>query len=247
MLVESETAFEKVFDSVFENYSDMYSKLNQNIKKYFNANLVDKNNIQKVLDVGNGGLNSTDIFTAKNRQNLELFVGSDINLGMLTRNKYNFRVNSDALNLPFQNESFDAIIVMQLIHHIGFDPTKSQTHRLKAFLHNLSPLLKKTGNIYIIEPTVSLFLKFLQDLLYVPICTKLLRKKFIQTYIFNHCILEEALREVFAVEVVEYKRMHKLFDSKWELLSPTLFLPWLKLPIVCAAPYEVMFCRAARK
>ena len=239
----------ELFNDVSKGYSGLYDQLTENIKKYFILNILDSDCINRMLDVGNGGINPEDILSKDIANKLDLFVGNDLSFDMLTRTRRStgVSVNSDALTLPFKKKSFDTILVMSFIHHIGFkSEEKNLHHRLRMFLENLAPLLKEEGCIYIIESTLPRFFERLERYLYLPLYTKVLRKKFTPTFMFSSGDLQNILNEYFDNEILEYKWIYELFDSKWEMMAPTLFFKWLKLPVVFS-PYKMLFCKCRPK
>lgn len=239
----------ELFNDVSKSYSGLYDQLNRNIRRHFVLNILDKENINRVIDVGNGGRNPEDILSEDIARKLGLFVANDSSFDMLTRNKRTtgVSVNSDALSLPFKRKSFDTILILSMIHHIGFKSEERDLHhRLRIFLENLIPLLKEEGCIYIIESTLPRFLERLERYLYLPLYTKVLRKKFVPTFLFCSRDLQNILNEYFDYDILEYKWIYELFDSKWEMMAPTLFFKWLKLPVVFS-PYKVLFCKCRPK
>ena len=134
----------ELFNDVSKGYSGLYGQLTENIKKYFILNILDSDCINRMLDVGNGGINPEDILSKDIANKLDLFVGNDLSFDMLTRTRRSIGVSviSDALTLPFKKKSFDTILVMLFIHHIGFkSEEKNLHHRLRMFLENLAPTL----------------------------------------------------------------------------------------------------------
>ena len=236
---------EELFNDVSKSFGDLYDQFNRNIRKHFVSNILDKENINRVLDVGNGGTNPEDILSDDIAKKLDLFVGNDSSFDMLTRIKRSIgvSVNSDALLLSFKEKSFDTILIMSLIHHIGFSSEENDLYsRLRIFLKNLIPLLEEGGCIYIIESTLPRFFERLERYLYLPFYTKVLRKEFIPTFMYCSCDLQNILNEYFDYDILEYKWVYELFGSKWEMMAPTLYFKWLKLPVVFS-PYKVLFCK----
>ena len=242
---------EELFNDVSESFGDLYGQFNRNIRTHFVSSILDKKNINRVLDVGNGGTNPEDILSEDIAKKLGLFVGNDSSFDMLTRTKRSIgvSVNSDALLLPFKKKSFDTILIMSMIHHIGFSSEEKDLYsRLRIFLKNLIPLLEEGGCIYIIESTLPRFFERLERYLYLPFYKKILRKKFIPTFMYCSCDLQNILNEYFDYDISEYKWVYELFGSKWEMMAPTLYFKWLKLPVVFS-PYKILFykCRPKKK
>jgi len=239
----------ELFNDVSEGYSGLYDQLTKNIQKYFISNVFDSIRAKRVLDVGNGGTNPEDILSEDIARNLDLFIGNDLNFDMLKRIQRTIgkSVNSDALTLPFKEKSFDVILVMSIIHHIGFNKGERDLHRrLRIFLKNIIPLLDNDGHVYIIESTLPNVLEKLERYIYLPFYTHVLGKNFVPTYMFYYKDLQHILNEYFDFEILEYKWIHELFESKWEMMAPTLYFKWLKLPVVCS-PYKILFYKGRPK
>ena len=236
----------KLFNSVSDSYCNLYDQLNLNIKKYFNNHILDANNIRRVLDVGNGGNQPGQLFSDEVVKKIELFVGNDLNQNMLKRNDRKNKVASDALCLPFKNETFDTVIVQGLIHHIGLYRGQALLKRLTLFIENLIPIVEGNGNVYIIESTLPTVFEILERKLYLPFYFKILGRSFVPTFMFHYQVLQEVLDKYFICEIVEYKWIYELFENKWEPMAPTLYFEHFKLP-VCFSPYKLMFYKARIK
>ena len=153
----------ELFNEVAGSYSSLYDQLNSNIRKHFVLNILDKENIYRVIDIGNGGRDPEDVLGDDIARELGLYVANDSSFDMLTRIKRStgVSVNSDALSLPFKRKSFDTILILSMIHHIGLkSEEKDLHHRLRMFLEDLIPLLEEEGCVYIIESTLPRFLRY---------------------------------------------------------------------------------------
>ena len=95
-----------------------------------------------VLDLGSGEGGTSIIFSVQNK-----VFSYDLNLIRLERQKNNFsnyyKINGDALKLPFKKNSFDLIIVQDVIEHLT---------DVSGLITEINILLKHNGIIYISTP-----------------------------------------------------------------------------------------------
>lgn len=103
--------------------------------KIFKKNLSKKNNLNlKILEIGSGAGFIKEIIPNTITSEIISLEGIDIQL--------------DATNLNFENNSLDAILLLNVFHHIS-DPEK--------FLYESKRVLKKNGKILMIEPANTWF------------------------------------------------------------------------------------------
>jgi len=94
-----------------------------------------------ILDLGSGEGGTAAFLSFKNK-----VVSTDISFTRLKRQsafRYKYKINADALNLPFKKNSFDIIILQDVIEHIQGN---------ESLLLDLSDLLKWDGIIYLSTP-----------------------------------------------------------------------------------------------
>jgi len=101
------------FDYFEENKydKDFSSRLHSFINSFI------KGNNNKILDIGSGGGWTAKIINEKN--SLFLMDLSFKNLSEIKRNHKGFYIQGDALRLPFKNNSFNYIIISEVLEHIN--------------------------------------------------------------------------------------------------------------------------------
>jgi SAM-dependent methyltransferase len=236
----------KMFDTIAEDYMDRSGGMWPAIRKYINSDFFVDGGVRKILDVANGGIRPDEIFFQERVKQLEIFIGNDINFKMLTRNNYNYQVNSDVLNLAFKAKSFDTVLVFSCIHHLTLGEYKDRIDRLKFFLGNLKELTEQDGCIYIVEATLPLFFERLEKFIYFPLYKTIFRKKKIPIYFYYYNELKMFLDELFECEFIGYKSTAELLGGRWKLFPFCLSLKWLKIPSFLY-PYKYLFYRGKLK
>jgi 2-polyprenyl-3-methyl-5-hydroxy-6-metoxy-1,4-benzoquinol methylase len=106
----------------------------------------------RVLDLGSGEGGTSSTLSKDNT-----VVSFDISLLRLKRqnNEDKFqKINGNAMDLPFKPNTFDLIILQDVIEHLTYT---------KLVIHNLNKLLKSDGIIYLSTPNKLSFLNFIAD------------------------------------------------------------------------------------
>lgn len=106
---------------------------------YFNIKLLSKYVQGNVLDVGCGQKPYESLFT-----NATKYIGLELNTPENRKNK-KADFFYDGINFPFEKESFDSIIVNQVLEHV-FNP--------EVFLDNINNVLKVNGTLLLTVPFV---------------------------------------------------------------------------------------------
>jgi SAM-dependent methyltransferase len=153
-------------NSIFFNMDNRFNLIKilkkKNIKIFFDAilkNYISKND--KVLDYGCG----PGIFSIKLSKFCKKVVGVDISKEFVSLAKKNYKLilkknylvkKNNFYKIPFNNNSFDKILMVDVIHHLG---------EKKKCLLEINRVLKKNGRLLIYEPNVINPLIFLMHLL----------------------------------------------------------------------------------
>ncbi len=104
---------------------------------------------KNILDIGCGPGTLFSLF----KKNHLLHVGLDLSYSQLSFAKNKFKasfINSDALNLPFKNNSFDYVTSTELIEHLP----KEETNK---FLTGINNVLKNNGKLVLTTPNYKSF------------------------------------------------------------------------------------------
>lgn len=209
----------------FDKASSYYSEIMRTKPLYRQVvPLVESRLGEKVLDIGNGGINpfsrSTSVF----------YVGLDLSLEMQKRARREGinLVCGDALALPFKRDAFDTVLYSSLLHHLFGKGAKDTIKRVRFALTQGYGCLRKGGSTIIIESCLPCFFERMERLLFFFL-------KFIfsltgqpEAFLFSVGTLKKLLFESGhgGVETVEVFGKRK----PWEWVAPFLGLPYVKVP-----------------
>ena len=159
----------------------------------------------KILDLGSGEGGTSKVLSENNE-----VVSFDISKERLSRqsgsDKKIIKLCGSASDLPFSKNSFDVIVLQDVIEHL---PGKDD------FSETIYHLLKDNGIIYLSTPNKLSIFNFLSDPHWgVPIVSILKRDK-IKKYFLRYFRKSEVNRKDIA-ELFSIKNLQKLFDNKFE-------------------------------
>ncbi|MEK7517259.1 MAG: class I SAM-dependent methyltransferase [Patescibacteria group bacterium] len=99
----------------------------------------------RVLDVGNGGLKPSTILGEEIAASLTSFVAVDKNEEMLHRTKKDdyVKIVADGANLPFEDKSFDYVLLNGVLHHQGLESNEDQYLKFERFFKELARVCSK--------------------------------------------------------------------------------------------------------
>lgn len=130
----------KSFDRVAKHYDSFVNSFNLNKMKEINDAL-ELHGDEVVLDIG-GGTGSLAEYMSKNCRVVHVL---DESRGMLSRIKENPKViaiQGDALNMPFDGNSMDIVIMSDVLHHI---------ENQSRLIQEVSRVLKQGGKLLILD------------------------------------------------------------------------------------------------
>ena len=167
--------------------------------------VVDCNSL-KILDLGSGEGGTSKVLAENND-----VVSFDISKERLRRQSESTenleRLCGSALDLPFNKNSFDIVILQDVIEHL---PEKDN------FPETIHHLLKDEGIVYLSTPNKFSIFNFLSDPHWgVPVISILSRKK-IKKYFLRYFRKSEVTRKDIA-ELNSLNDLYKLFDEKFKL------------------------------
>ncbi|MBM3138270.1 MAG: class I SAM-dependent methyltransferase [Chloroflexi bacterium] len=241
-MVNNKINTKDAFDVVAEDFNELSEPIWPLLRQYLNEILFSECKLNKVLDIANGGIQPSQIFNNQILNNLQLFVGNDVNLHMLKRNNYNYRINSDFFTPPFKDKSFDTILVISCIHHFGLKDYKDKERRVNDLFKELKNLLSESGCVIIIEATLPLFFEIIERLIIIPIWKYIFGKRIVPIYLYETNGLKKVIYNSFDVEYYNTYTTSELTGEKWKLYPPLIFMKWLKIPMFLL-PYRYNFFR----
>lgn len=173
--------------------------------------------VNSLLDIGNGGFFNYDISRIPRVVALDLFLDESINYGDNVT-----PIKGDALNFKIgkgsEPEKFDVIVVQMLIHHLCGKSPEDSVRNVDLVFQHCREHLAKNGKIIIVESTVPNWFYSLEKVLFrllFPIWF------FPHPLVIQHTpkkLLEAAQKA--NLEVVEYTTIPK---GKWVLQFGLLF------------------------
>jgi SAM-dependent methyltransferase len=165
-----------------------------------------------VLDLGSGEGGTTKIL-AKNNNVFSI----DISLTRLLRQADHennlYRVNGDALRVPLKNESFELIILQDVIEHV-----KSPAE----LIDSLYTLLKKDGILYLSTPNRFSMFNFIADPHWGMPFVSVLKRETIKKYFLKNFRKNDSKRED-AAQLLSLYELDNIFKNKFEIKLNTKF------------------------
>ncbi|MCU0342276.1 MAG: class I SAM-dependent methyltransferase [Ignavibacterium sp.] len=135
--------------------------------------------------------------------------GSQATIGMTFSNL----VNGTALQLPFSNQSFDLIIIQDVIEHL------SET---KSFITEVKRVLKPNGMIYLSTPNKYSIFNFISDPHFGLPVVSVLKRESIKKYFLKHFRKNDLNRQDIA-QLLSLNELIKLFNNDFDLQLNTKF------------------------
>ena len=152
-----------------------------------------------ILDLGSGEGGTSAVFSELNR-----VFGYDLNLIRLERQKDNsadyFKINGDALKLSFKDNSFDLIILQDVIEHL---------QDCKLLLNEIRRVLKPDGMIYISTPNKYSIFNFIADPHWGLPLISILKRDTIRDYFLKYFRKGEITRK----DIPELLSLNDIFRS----------------------------------
>jgi ubiquinone/menaquinone biosynthesis C-methylase UbiE len=157
----------------------------------------------------------------------ERVVCLDLSLNMLQRLPRRERVSAvcaDAQHLPFEDASFDFVVVPFLIHHMAMDTPADTDRAVGLMLRDARRVLRRHGRVLVVDLFLPDALEILLRSLYTPAALLLNRTGRPMMHFYSVSNFRELLRGV---------ELGLEFDQRLgmnEKIMPTLLLPWFKVP-----------------
>jgi len=123
------------------------------------------------------------------------------------------RVNGTALKLPFSNNSFDLIIIQDVIEHLS---------DISLFCTEIKRVLKTNGSIYLSTPNKLSIFNFLSDPHFGLPILSILKRESIKKYFLKHFRKDDFNRNDIA-ELLSLNQIKNLFKDEFEISLYTKF------------------------
>ncbi|OGP92877.1 MAG: hypothetical protein A2156_09960 [Deltaproteobacteria bacterium RBG_16_48_10] len=181
----------------------------------------------KVLDVGSGCIADFK------EGGFDFYIAMDLSLGMLTgldRMGQIKAVCGDAIRLPFQDGSFDAVIYRAVLHHLNPEgrapPEMEET--VKGALLEAKRVLSPHGKIIVIEPCLPPLWEGIEQWLAFTICfvMRLVGLPYVFLFSINKLSLLLQKGGWDDLRLTQIKGAGK----GWDWITPILGLPFIKIP-----------------
>jgi SAM-dependent methyltransferase len=158
-----------------------------------------------ILDLGSGQGGTAKILSENNK-----VISFDLNIVRL-KSQEDFkdniqRINGDALNVPLKSDSFDLIILQDVIEHVN-DP--------QSLLIPLHGLLKKNGILYLSSPNKLSVFNIISDPHWGLPFVSLLKRKSIKRYFLKNFRKSEYERKDIA-QLLSLNELIILFENKFK-------------------------------
>lgn len=122
--------------------------------------------IEELLDIGNGGVINYDASKIKSIVALDLFLDEN-----QTPEYPNVKFKKgSALEVPFENNRFNMVLMQNLLHHIIGKNVKESKKLLSQILMESYRVLKPAGKLLIIESTVPAWFFLIEKMVFSLFC-----------------------------------------------------------------------------
>lgn len=164
-----------------------------------------------VLDLGSGEGGTSTVFSEDN-----FVVSFDLSLVRLKRQngQYNFyKVNGNGLILPLKNNSFDLIIVQDVIEHL-------QT--INDFYFEIIRVLKPNGTIYLSTPNKFSVFNFLADPHFGLPVVSILKRENIKKYFLKY-FRKKDFERLDVAQLLSLEELIKIFNKDFDIQLHTKY------------------------
>jgi SAM-dependent methyltransferase len=212
--------------------NDNYITAQANLEYYRHIELMIRREIQgqrEVLDIGNGGFFNYDTQLAGHVTAVDLFLKD----GPGPTANSTFKQGS-LLSIPFAAESFDCIILQNVLHHVTGKSVRENHQNMSRGLAEMYRCVRKGGKVVLIESTVGNWFYVIEKILFKPLLA-LKRGGHPVTFQFTPThIINEALAQGF--EMLEYADAPSrgLYFLQAGYKWPTLLSPARAIKLVLA-------------
>ena len=146
-----------------DTYSNIYREINSEIV-----------NIDLMLDVGNGGIFDYDTALVNNIVAVDLFF-DELPDKIYTKKRNVSWKNGSALDLPENNDKYDAVLMVMLLHHLVGNSVSESIKNIHLAIHEAHRVLKPGGKLIVVESCIPRWFFAFEKLVF-PIAEKVLNK-----------------------------------------------------------------------
>ena len=166
---------------------------------------------KKMLEIGSGTLPIYKILSERQKEQIEYHI-CEINpekILFINENYPKIKTTcSDALNLPYENESFNLVLSKGVLHHVDDDNTENVNKKRRLFIEEIVRITKNNGSIFLMD--------FAYDKSLGSLLWHFLHKFFFKEGEHNFYSLKESLvlfrhkflKEISGKEFVTYKGVY---------------------------------------
>lgn len=158
----------------------------------------------RVLDLGSGEGGTSEVLSENN-----IVVSFDLSMARLQRqrnkkNTYSL-LRGDAMNLPFRKNSFDLIIIQDVIEHVGSP---------KKLIERIDGILRPGGFVYLSTPNKLSFFNLIADPHWGMPFISVLKRPVIKKYFLKYFRKSEYNRPD-AAQLLSYKEIERLLHGRF--------------------------------
>lgn len=194
----------------WKNARELSIERGKYVRSIINQRLQTKN--LTVLDLGSGEGGTCKVFSEDN-----FVVSFDLSLIRLQRqkddNSFLSKINGTALQLPFKDNSFDLIIIQDVIEHLT---------DINLFYNEIKKILKPNGTIYLSTPNKFSVFNFISDPHFGLPIVSILKRKSIKKYFLKFFRKNDYSRNDIA-ELLSLEQLQNLFKKEFKIILNTKF------------------------
>lgn len=220
--VQTEDSIKRNAD--FFNNNTRYEQLQERLEIYQLIRLSVQREVdtaQRLLDIGNGGFFNYEI------DHISQVVACDLMLENEQKAPNVLFKNGSILDLPFEVNSFDTVLVQNVLHHVTGRSVRQNIDNMNRAIKECIRVLEPKGKLIIVESTVpNWFFRFIEWPAYTLLSP---------IWPFKHPLTFQFTRQHIANSIIDYKDKLTLSEQviiprgnlviQFGLIVPTMFTP----------------------
>ena len=204
-----EVEIQREYNPAHPNYERWQKarELSKDRAKFVESVLLNETNFQglKILDIGSGEGSTSELLSKNNfvvslepkPERIKKISGSDSLSSLI----------ADSLNLPIKSDSFDLIILQDVIEHLSIN---------KKLINDLASLLKKNGIIYLSTPNKFSLINIISDPHWGMPFLSLFKRNQIKKYFLKYFRKSDYNRDDIA-ELLTLNKIYELFGQCYSI------------------------------